>query len=313
MKQKTAKGPFLTKSLTKFLIVLTLGLLVFVFWDDLLISFGKSLSIAKVKEVSGHVEIWEDGQVEPTKAKRSFSIKTSSNITTHQDSDILIRTSSGAEFRINSNSEIHLSFLDFSSKKKPSLLILIKSGKIEIINPGPENHLQISENGHRYDANHYDPLIIKDEASIETEELTVWASDNEVEDMQQEHSLDSLPPPPDSLHENEKIPVAILKKNNAEDSAFKQMLASKIKAQKLLLYRCYTGLLQLEPTASGKVTIQFSVESSGRVSNLNIANSEFKSKTFHDCISDVLKRTEFSAFAGPAISTLFPLHFQKQK
>jgi hypothetical protein len=206
-----------------------------------------------------------------------------------------------------------LGTLDFSSQKKQSLLLLIKSGKIEITNPGPENHLQISENGRRYDANHYDPLIKEEASSDEPEELSVWVSDNEVEDIQQEHSLESLPPAPDSPRENEKLPATTLKQNNSEDSAFKQMLASKIKAQKLLLYRCYTTLLQKEPSSTGKVVVQFTVESNGHVSNLNIANSDFKTKSFHDCISDVLKRTEFSAFTGPAISTLFPLNFQKQK
>ncbi len=75
-------------------------------------------------------------------------------------------------------------------------------------------------------------------------------------------------------------------------------------------YKCYTQLLQKDPTAKGQSSVHFTIENSGKMSNVEISASDINDNDFKKCLVEVLKRIEFPPFQGPVVSTTFPLSFE---
>lgn len=87
-------------------------------------------------------------------------------------------------------------------------------------------------------------------------------------------------------------------------------VAELIQNHKQKFLQCYNKLLQKTPGVMGSVTLSFTIEKSGKISNPNIASSQLSDMDFRSCIFEVLKRIEFKAFEGDPISTVIPLNFE---
>lgn len=87
-------------------------------------------------------------------------------------------------------------------------------------------------------------------------------------------------------------------------------VADLIQTHKQKFLQCYNKLLQKTPGLTGSVTMSFTIEKSGKISNPNVASSQFSDSEFKSCLFEVLKRIEFKAFEGEPISTVIPLNFE---
>lgn len=87
-------------------------------------------------------------------------------------------------------------------------------------------------------------------------------------------------------------------------------VADLIQNHKQKFLQCYNKFLQKSPGITGSVTLSFTIEKSGKISNPNVASSQFKDNEFKSCLFEVLKRIEFKAFEGEPISTVIPLNFE---
>lgn len=97
---------------------------------------------------------------------------------------------------------------------------------------------------------------------------------------------------------------------NSNDKLSENLISDTIQAHKSKFLQCYNKLLQKTPGITGSVTLAFTIEKSGRVSNPNIASSALTDSTFKSCLFEVLNRIEFKAFEGEPISTVIPLNFE---
>lgn len=87
-------------------------------------------------------------------------------------------------------------------------------------------------------------------------------------------------------------------------------VADLIQTHKQKFLQCYNKLLQKTPGLTGSVTMSFTIEKSGKISNPNVASSQLNDNEFKACLFEVLKRIEFKAFEGEPISTVIPLNFE---
>jgi hypothetical protein len=97
---------------------------------------------------------------------------------------------------------------------------------------------------------------------------------------------------------------------NSNDKLSENLVGDTIQAHKTKFLQCYNKLLQKTPGVSGSVTLAFTIEKSGRVSNPTIASSILTDSSFKSCLFEVLNRIEFKAFEGEPISTVIPLNFE---
>jgi len=93
--------------------------------------------------------------------------------------------------------------------------------------------------------------------------------------------------------------------NVLQQSKIEEILNSK----KSDFFRCYGQLIQKTEQAHGKVLISFEINNFGKVTKVEINRSDINDSSFKSCLSEVVSRTQFPKFSGPAITTVFPLKF----
>lgn len=93
--------------------------------------------------------------------------------------------------------------------------------------------------------------------------------------------------------------------NVLQQSKIEEILNSK----KSDFFRCYGQLIQKTEQAHGQVLISFEINNFGKVTKVEINRSDITDSSFKSCLSEVVSRTQFPKFSGPAITTVFPLKF----
>jgi hypothetical protein len=103
---------------------------------------------------------------------------------------------------------------------------------------------------------------------------------------------------------------AALSAYRSSDKLSETIISDTIQTHKAKFLQCYNKLLQKTPGISGSVTMAFTIERNGRVSNPTVASSALTDNNFKACLFEVLNRIEFKAFEGEPISTVIPLNFE---
>lgn len=98
---------------------------------------------------------------------------------------------------------------------------------------------------------------------------------------------------------------AALEEDVLPQAKIEEILSSK----KSDFFRCYGQLIQKTEQAHGQVLVSFEISPIGKVTKVEINRSDITDKPFKSCISEVVARTIFPKFSGPAITTVFPLKF----
>jgi hypothetical protein len=155
------------------------------------------------------------------------------------------------------------------------VVVILKRGDLKVETLGRSGTVLIGKNGQRIDAIDYN------ESELKNQKTTAPLA---------EPDLPASPQSVGSLSETE--------------------ISASINLQRNAFFRCYTQLLQKDPEAKGQLAFNLVIEGTGKLSQTNIVNSSFSDLDFKNCLLDVLKRVEFRAFDGPAMSTLFPMKFE---
>ncbi len=157
----------------------------------------------------------------------------------------------------------------------PRTVLIVKKGEIHIENQGRDGELFIAKNGERIPAENY---LNSELSSVPTTETATTPT----------------PSTSTSLTEDE--------------------IAGVIGSQASLFRRCYTQLLQKDEKAQGTVNLFFTIETNGKLSEVNLDGvSLLKGKygeDFRKCLLDVMTRVSFRSFSGTQISARFPLKFE---
>lgn len=104
--------------------------------------------------------------------------------------------------------------------------------------------------------------------------------------------------------------VKPLETNNTSSQLSEEEIHTLLNGQRSSFFKCYAQLLQNSPESKGMISLNFIIEPSGKIQQASVDSKDLPDKNFQKCLVEILKRLEFRSFAGPSISTLFPMKFE---
>ena len=82
-----------------------------------------------------------------------------------------------------------------------------------------------------------------------------------------------------------------------------EVIQSYIRRHAAAIHACYEKELRRNPTLRGRITVEWTIESTGLVSNAKVKSSTLENQAVETCVVDRIKRIRFPASdeAGSAI------------
>ncbi len=233
----------------------------------------KDIRLARLESKSGQTYVLRSGYTQKELVAKKIDLYDLDSIETMDTGEALISFESAFRVRLFNNALVTLEKIE--DQKSYHVVLILKRGSLKVENFGREGELFIAKNGERILAADYNGSSLS-QAPLEAVDTAKQAI--------------TSPASSQGLGEDEINTVV----TNHRTSFFK----------------CYTQLLQKEPTARGEVALSFTIENTGKLSVAEVSASQLKNEDFKKCLLEVLRRVEFRAFSGPPISTLFPLKFE---
>ncbi len=229
--------------------------------------------LARVERETGKAFIYRSGYTQRENVDRRTDLFNLDSVETQETGEAIIAFESNHKLRLSPNTLVTLERSD--DPQNLAVTAIIKRGEVHVDNVGREGELFVTKNGQRIAAADYNNSALASAA---------------VEKPVPNEAFSSPVPENQGLSEEEINNVM----NNNRASFFK----------------CYTQLLQKEPSAKGNVSLSFTIENNGKLSVAEVTASQLQNVEFKKCLLEVLRRIEFRSFQGPQISTLFPLKFE---
>jgi hypothetical protein len=116
-------------------------------------------------------------------------------------------------------------------------------------------------------------------------------------------------------YNNSELQKKVVEEDSPEEAAgekntlSQEEITASIQQYRNNFFKCFTQLMQKNPTAKGEATLTFTIENNGHPSQADIS-TRLGDEVFRSCLTSVVKRIQFRPFRGPPISTIFPLRFE---
>ena len=231
------------------------------------------LLLARVERESGKAYVFRSGFSQRENVDRRTNLYNLDSVETMETGEAILAFESAHKVRLSPNTLVTLERVD--DQQDFHVTLIIKRGDVHVDQVGREGDLFIAKNGERISATDYNNSTLSQVA---------------VQPPQPNEAFSNPIPETQGLTEEEINTVM----NNHRGSFFK----------------CYTQLLQKEPTAKGNVSLSFTIENNGKLSVAEVTASQLQNDEFKKCLLEVRRRIEFRSFKGSPISTLFPLKFE---
>lgn len=228
--------------------------------------------IAQVEHLTGDVWILYSGFDKKRKVNRISPISASESIETDDTGEARVIFDNTAVIRVFPDSMVLIERSEMTDGFQDTLVL--QRGDIRVEEPGRTGEFFISKNGTRVAAQDYHKM------ALATEPI--------------------------------QKPVAIEDPNStaADGGLSDDEISSLVGAQRGNFMKCFTSLLQKQPDSKGDVSLNFTIENSGKVGLIEVNSVSLRDEEFKKCVISVLSRVEFRAFSGTPISTFFPLKFE---
>ncbi len=233
----------------------------------------KDVRLAKVERQTGQTFVLHSGYTQKEIVQKKADLSHLDSVETMETGEALIGFESAFRVRLFNNTFVTLEKIE--DQRGYHVVLILKRGEIKIENFGRDGELFIAKNGERISAVDYNGSNL---------------------------SQSTLEPVPTNLAAN--IPT------NSTQGLTEEEINRVITNHRTSFFKCYTQLLQKEPTSKGDVALSFTIENNGKLSVADINATQLKNSDFKKCLLEVLRRVEFRPFQGPAVSALFPLKFE---
>jgi hypothetical protein len=228
--------------------------------------------LARVTHDSGTVSLLHPNLSQKEKIEFSAPAYHLDSVETDDTGDASMEFEHGGRIRLFPNSLVTLAQEQVNDQSH--VVVILKHGDIKVEKVGTAE-LLIAKNGERLNAAEYNGS-----------------------------QLQQTPVTP-AIVNNDSTGMAAADKGLSE-----QDISAIMNNYRASFFKCYTQLLQKEPTAKGDASLSFTIENNGKMSAADVVSSNIKNDDFKKCLLEVLRRIEFRSFSGPPISTLFPLKFE---
>lgn len=232
-------------------------------------SLINQFQMAQVEHITGTVWILSSGFEKKRKVDRTSPLNPGESIETEDTGEARLLFDNGASLRLFPDSLALVDRNEISDAVQDTLVI--QRGEIRVEEPGRTGEFYISKNGTRVPGADYHKLALANEPV----DKPVASAD----------------------------PYSTL----AEGGLSEEEIVGILRAQRSNFMKCYTALLQKQPDAKGDMSLNFTIENTGKVGLIEINSIALKDEELEKCIGSVLSRVQFRAFAGTPISTFFPL------
>ncbi len=229
-------------------------------------------SLVSVSRETGLTEIYNSTGQLRTQVDTSAGLISGDSIQTAADGLARIQFITGSELRIFENSLVN--FEEVQGPESEEFVLTLQKGKIEALNLDSQTEIWIQKNGERLKAAEYNDSALA---------LSVPESVKSVDDMPKGEISSNL-----NLDDLQKI----------------------LSEQEPQFYRCYTQLIQKAPESKGQAILQFTVEPTGKIKNVDVISKTLNEPSFKACLEEVLNRLKIRPFQGAEIATAFPLSFE---
>ncbi len=226
--------------------------------------------IASIELNLGSVYLLRSGLTHKEILTRKSLLYPLDSVETSIDGDATLDFDSAYRIRIQENSYVTL------DKEGEKIVLVLKRGDIHVENFGKEGTVFISRDGVRWNATDYEMNYKK------------MAENSQLPDL--------------ATVETPAIPVG--KGMSAE------IIQSTLRTHRNSFFKCYTQLLQKDPSVTAQASITFTIEKTGKIHKASVSNSNIKNPQFSNCLIESIKRIDFKSFEGEAITTTFPLKFE---
>lgn len=233
----------------------------------------KEIRLARIDRETGKVYALRSGYTQRELVDKRVNLYNLDSVETLETGEAVLAFESAYRVRIYNNTLVTLERVD--DQQGFHVVLIIKRGDIRIENFGRDGELFIAKNGDRVSASDYNSSPLA-QTPVE-------------------------PPKPNEAFET---PVS------GDQGLSEEEIGTVMNNHRTSFFKCYTQLLQKEPSAKGNVSLSFTIENSGKLSVAEVTASQLQNEDFKKCLLEVLRRIEFRSFKGPAISTLFPLKFE---
>lgn len=255
------------------LLLLGLTALIISFWLESRSKFERDsiYQIGQVERQKGQVWVFRAGLAQKKKVDKTFSISPLDSVEVEDGSEARLLFENTALVKLNSETLVTFERVELESSAQD--VIFIQRGDLKVEDPGRDGELFISKNGQRVAAKIYNESKLAQEP------------------VSRPQSVDS-------------------NSTEAASGLSDDEISTLVTAQRSNFMKCYMTLLQKDPTAKGEVSMNFTIENSGKVGLIEISSVALKQEDFKKCLTQVLSRVQFRSFSGTPISTFFPLKFE---
>jgi hypothetical protein len=265
-----SKSPLVWLFLILGLVLIGLGF----FWDRSgTKTLSPALTVASIEKLGGDAFVYRNGSLNRMPFQRKQTLGHLDSVETGDLGEVLASFDSGARIRIKEHS-----LITFERAQDPEgfhVVALLKRGELSVESPGAEGQLFIGKNGDRIAASDYQSSPLAMAPVLEAE---------------------PAPAPTTQIPEDTGL----------QEKEIQEVMGS----HRTSFLKCYTQLLQKDPSAKGQASLTFTIENNGTISATEVTSSSFQNEDFKKCLTEIMKKITFRAFKGPGISTLFPLNFE---
>lgn len=255
------------------LIIFGIGALSISFWIDQKMRYDRDAQtqIGRVEKIYGQVFTFRPGTNQKKKVSKLEFLSPLDSVETEDQSEARIALDSSAIVKILPESLVTFERIEMSDGFQD--VLFLQRGDIKIEEPGRNGEFFISKNGQRVAASQYHQLNLSKEPIDRPVPVETTVTESSA-----------------GLSDDE--------------------INSLVGTQRPNFMKCYTGLLQKDPQAKGELSLNFTIENSGKVGLVEVSSARLQNEDFKRCLSNVLTRVQFRSFSGSAISTFFPLKFE---
>ncbi|PWU14014.1 MAG: hypothetical protein C5B49_13840 [Bdellovibrio sp.] len=227
--------------------------------------------IGQVERNYGTVFLFRPGSDQKKKVTQLDFLSPLDSVQTDEQSEARIALENNAVVRILPESLVTFERVELNDGFQD--VLVLQRGDIHVEDGGREGEFFVAKNGQRVPGTHYHETNLSKEPIEKPVSLEIRA--NETSQGLSDDEINNL-----------------------------------VGTQRGNFMKCYTKLLQKEPEAKGDLSLNFTIETSGRVGSIEVSAPRLQDDEFRKCISSVLNRVQFRTFTGAAISTYFPLKFE---
>lgn len=256
--------------------------------------------IARIIQTDGNVDLsrfhTSNASLLPTGKNLDIPIHHLDTIRVHARSSAVLSFLDGYELLIKPHSQIVLEYWNPDDIKQPVSMNLIK-GDYKVLKKGRRGSVFIVSDGQLFSPE------LKPKTKVRTLALHISSK------TLQHSAKISVKNKPQTAPQGSR-PVPSASEAHSIKTLTNEYIDQVIASHREQFVKCQTHAVREKKPAIGNILMGLSIDPRGRMSDIQVLNSNIENEELHKCLTSVFQRTKFKPFDGPEIVRSYPLIFE---